>query len=315
MADDITPPPAGGAPAGSPPPGAGSPPPAPTDWRNFIKDPAIRAHQTFSQMKEATPEDAINSLASQYFNAQKTFGAEKVERPQPTWTKEQMAEWRQKTFNLPMNAQEYTYDNPKYKDMIDPKVLDTFKGLFHRAGTTPQQAQEILDGYYDWAQTSVQAHQAAQQEAAKNRQLALQKEWGNNEESNRQMVEYAAKKLGIPGLEEKVKADPYDQVTNNLLLKVAKMTADSDPAFMRTGEGANGKPALDLGEPVQISNRISEIYRDPIVTEVLKAGGLAPLRSQYAAKGRGSIFSIEEAYNAKMQELNALYEQRAKVAK
>ena len=124
-------------------------------------------------------------------HAQSAIGAEKIAVPTKNFTEEQ---WRE-TFHklgLPQSLDEYKVENKLPEGVQgNEEMFNGFRELAHKVGILPNQAQEILNFYNEQmaGQTTAQS-QRVQQEVEEGRRQ-LEKEWGNDFNTNMDRAEMA----------------------------------------------------------------------------------------------------------------------------
>jgi len=179
----------------------------------------VRGWDGYGNVKDAS--DAVTQL----YNAQKMIGVEKMAKPQEGWTDEQ---WNQHHIDLgrPVESKGYEFSeiSEEHADLFDSEVMDGFKDIFHEAGLSSKQANNIMDAYKESHIEMV----GAQQEAMEAQNLAsmneLVSEYGDKFEGNMHLAQKAVQEVGLSDTlkELGVDTDPrliraFVQIGSNML--------------------------------------------------------------------------------------------------
>jgi len=265
---DLTPQP----PAAPPPP----PPPtaAPTNWRDGIKDEALRNNPFV-----ATAPDFDTFVASAVATKAMT-GRKAYDLPQHDWAPEKWKEWN-KTIGVPEAPDKYS---PTDKAMLEkaglpPEVMTAAMSKFHEAGLTDRQAKSIIDWYVG---DSVKGGELAQTQAAAARvagENSLKQEFGDKFPAKMGLVKAWMSKNSDPQFIEAVEKSGLgnDPSFVKAIIKSAEATLESDSRTGNVGSlGAGAEVAVAQADIKEImSRRISDAgynakFADPKSSESVR---------------------------------------------
>jgi hypothetical protein len=223
----------GGAPAGGENPQGGGE--GGSDFRSLIPE-EYREHPALQPYKD------IGGLVKSHVEQQKLIGADKILKPQESWTDE---DWG-KFFNQigrPDKPEAYglEYEFPEDvqpNEEAQKKILD----MFHQAGLTKKQAQTLYKQYNDF----VVGEFTAQQEAAKKtRETAvneLKNDWGDDFQTRVDIASRAFKKFAsedqVKYIEESGLGN--DPVLVKMFYEIGQKMAEASPDTGGTGGSGFG---------------------------------------------------------------------------
>jgi len=199
------------------------------------------------------------AVLESYRNLEKLIGAPK-ERIVKLPEKADDPAWAEVYDRLgrPKDAKEYTIKAPEGLGE-DKQFVDWAKGKFHELGLTRQQGEKLSQSWNEYVATQMNGASEANQQASKEAEQALKKEWGAAFEQNLNVVDRAAKQFG---LEDK----------HLLALRQALGPAEAAKLVLKIGQGI-GEDTFVAGEtrassfgaltPAQAVNRIGALRQDP----------------------------------------------------
>jgi hypothetical protein len=163
----------------------------------------------------------------------------------------------------PKDPKDYKLETPKESD---PKFYEHMANVFHDLAVPKEMAQKILAKQNEYQETLKAQNLEAEKFNQSQADLALKKEWGMAYDQNRQVVDQAARTLGITSDEVTAmgKSLGVDKAMK-FLLKLG--TSVGEHSFVSGGAPNNGMLA-----PEQAKNRIMELRNDQNFREKLLRG-------------------------------------------
>lgn len=229
-------------------------------WRdNLSVGDDVKNWQGFENIKD--PSDAITQL----YNAQKIMGAEKIAKPQESWTDEQ---WQShyRDLGAPASADGYELNvADAAKEALSEEDIAATKELYAKAGLSQKQVNILNDGSNEMLTSKMEAQNEARQQKIDADLRNLQVEWGDSFAQKLDIAKAAVKKIGGDDL---VKA--LDEVGAAQHPAFIKAFAEVGNSYMEAS-GAKGP----LGNGMIVSNQaqaaqlLKERNRDPDWTAAL----------------------------------------------
>jgi len=181
-----------------------------THWNSYISDESIRSSNLITQMGNVkTPQEAINSLATQAVNAEKALGSKRVEMPQDNWTPEKLKQWNQEVRGVPEKVDGYKLEGVDTKGMdIGADVQGAYVESFHNLDLTDQQVTGVLNTYYDRVSQEQVAHNDAVKASVDANTKAMQVEWGEAYDLNLDIAEKGLEQYAGDDLLKVLQANP-----------------------------------------------------------------------------------------------------------
>ena len=275
--------------------------PPPQDWRMGITDESLRNQQVFSTIKADNENGALNELAKQLYNAQKMIGADKVLRPQASWTPEQVSQWRKDVLHTPDSADKYEVDLSSYKDVANDTLTKQMKDIAFKSGMSPDQATNFMKEYFSLVQTSKAAQKAAEAEDLKKWDTELNQKWGADATKNKEVLDYFVRNQASDELRKVFEEDPdilkHPVLAQHFLEFANAMRDDSTRTFMK-GQPTGTKPLGDVSamtSTVEVFDKVHQLEASESYKKVMAAGGLDNLRRNLLMQNKVADFAAVEA--------------------
>jgi len=176
-------------------------------------------------------------VAKSYVNLEKTLGTKRLPAPSQDWKPEQWDSFY-KELGRPESPDKYGTPEVKLPDGVALAETDLshFKGVFHKAGLLPHQAEAVMKSYYEWvgkgANETIESRKR-EQEAA---EFKLRDEWKGEYDGNLKLAKDTLAKFGD---EEAVKVLNESGLGNHP--GIAKLLAKVGKAMLE--DSAKGKAA------------------------------------------------------------------------
>lgn len=251
---NVTPSPGQGA---ATPPAAGA---AATDWTASFNDET----KGYIQNKGFKgPEDILNS----YRNFEKLQGVPQdriLKLPENMDSPEARQIWER--LGAPKEAKDYNLAIPKENG--DPTLAEDMAKNFHDIGVPKSMAEKITAKWNERQATLHAQGVEAQKQASTLAEQALRKEWGLAYDQNRNVVDAAARTLGIDAKQTSALASALGpDGAMKLLYKIGSATGEHTYV---NGQGAN-----QIFSPEAATNKISELMSNSEWTQKYLSGDKA----------------------------------------
>lgn len=195
-------------------------------------------------------------LAHSYLELEKSFSG-RVRIPGDASTPEEVASFR-KALGVPEKSDGYTITLPAAPEgkQADDSLLKTFMPIFHKAGLTNAQAQQIAQGYTEAMAGKVITDPVEVGTLRQENLTELEKAWGP---AFKQEMAWGDKAVDLWG-DEELKAlwqDPTigsNPSLRKFMSRIGKLSAEAHYVDSATVSGR---------EPADIEKRIAEIRQDP----------------------------------------------------
>jgi hypothetical protein len=155
------------------------------DWKSSLSED-LRGEKSLSDFKD------VSAMAKSYVETKKMMGdavrLPKTDAPPEDWDKFYARLGR------PEAPDKYEFKRPQLAEgaKYDEEMETAFKGLAHKAGLHPRQAQSLLEGYNAMQAERLQKYTGQMEEGVN----SLKKEWGQNYDKNLSVATRAVKELG-----------------------------------------------------------------------------------------------------------------------
>jgi len=225
--------------------------------------------------------DDVNGLVKTHLNAQKIIGADKVVKPGPNATDDEIRAVYQE-LGAPTDPVNYELERT---EIFDDASFDTFRNKAYEIGLSNKQAQAVASLYEEQVNNGLQALEQRAEEARFQGEQELRQEFGQHFETRLKMARSAAETVM-----------PNPQIFNEVRLEDGRLMGDHPEivrAFAKVAEML-GEDSL-VGEPTEFvmsaqeaRQRIAEHMRpntpytiaghpehDAAVAEVLRLRGYA----------------------------------------
>lgn len=249
-----TPPPVSVTPSpGSVNPTVATPPPSTTDWTAGMADEA-RGYIANKGFK--SPADVLES----YRNFEKLQGVPQdriLKLPENLDSPEARALWER--LGAPKEAKDYKFEG------VDPKHAEYLAKVYHELGVPKSMAEKVTAKLNEYSTQQATQAQEAQKQVMEQAKQTLMKEWGAAFEQNTNVVDSAARNLGLDPKENLALANALGpDKAMKLLYKLG--TATGEHTFV-TGKNAN-----TIMEPTQALSKISQLKTDSTFQQRLHSG-------------------------------------------
>lgn len=148
-----------------------------------------------SKFNGSTP--SVEQLAGSYRNLEKMVGADRAGRtvvlPGPDADEAEMAAFYEK-MGRPESADGYELPVPEGDDGA---MAEWARGVFHGAGLTPKQAQQISEAWNDHVANISQSSAQQSEQSAADAMAELKREWGAAYDQKTASIEHAARALEL----------------------------------------------------------------------------------------------------------------------
>jgi len=155
----------------------------------------------------------FESFVNQHLNQQKLIGKNTIAEPQEDWTDDQWGDLYGK-LGRPEDSSGYFGDEEGIKALnteikekfgestpdLNPEELGQWAETFHKAGTNPKQARELLDKYVEVKTAEITAANEQANEIIAENIGALRQKWGDSYNANKDMANQAFDKLAPDAL-------------------------------------------------------------------------------------------------------------------
>jgi hypothetical protein len=228
-------------------------------WRdNLAVSDEVKQWGGFDNIKD--PSDAITQL----YNAQKVMGAEKIAKPQETWTEDQWAS-HYRDLGVPESSEGYNLSMPDtLKDVVSDADLQQSKDIYAKANLTPKQA-EILHQASNEVLASKMAAAQEQKEAAIEQGIRnLQVEWGDQFNTKFDIAKAAVKKIGGDAL-----INALNETGTAQHPEFIKAFAEIGNTVLEASSAKGGSSGMIVSNRAQASQILKERNRDPEWTKAL----------------------------------------------
>lgn len=235
---------------------APAPSAAPTDWTTGFSDD-LKGYVQNKGFKG--PQDILES----YRNFEKLQGAPQdriLKLPEDLNSPEGKQVWER--LGKPKEAKDYKIEIPK--DYGDEKLAEELRVIADQNNFTHSQVEGLVKWWNERTGNTIKSMTEAQETARKNADQALRKEWGAAFDQNKNIVDNAARSLGLGEKEFQALGQALGpDGAMKMLLKLGKATGEAD--FVTTGPGGKGA----LLTPEQSKNEINALMSDPSFTKRL----------------------------------------------
>jgi hypothetical protein len=229
-------------------------------WRdNLAVSDEVKQWGGFDNIKD--PSDAITQL----YNAQKVMGAEKIAKPQETWTEEQWTS-HYRDLGVPESTEGYSLpDLPEaLAEHVTPESRESYKEMFKAANLTPSQASKLTELYEASQAEAMLAHQEKQVAATEQGLRNLQVEWGDQFNTKFDIAKAAVKKIGGDAL---IKA--LNETGTSQHPEFIKAFAEIGNTVLEASSAKGGSSGMIVSNRAQASQILKERNRDPEWTKAL----------------------------------------------
>lgn len=164
--------------------------PTPPEWAGTFKED-IRSYVAQKGFK--TPE----SLAESYKHLENRLSSLPPENRTLVLPEKMEGDAARAIFErlgTPKDAKGYEFTRG---EGVDPTFMDWAEGTFHKNNLTKAQAQGVVQAYSDYEKSMQTAQAENRANSIKQATATLQKEWGNQYESNLNLADQGAKILGL----------------------------------------------------------------------------------------------------------------------
>ena len=160
------------------------------DWREQIPED-IRGEGIFANVKD------VGDLATQFVNAQKMVGADKILKPRDDWKED---DWN-KFYNelgRPETAEKYQKPETKLAEGMEmsDEVMGEALKLFHKSGLTQKQSNEVFGFYIDLINGQVESATQESQKTQREAVESLKNDFGDKYDENLDVAQSVVKKFG-----------------------------------------------------------------------------------------------------------------------
>tara|TARA_B100000497_G_scaffold12941_1_gene14764 strand:+ start:1208 stop:2092 length:885 start_codon:yes stop_codon:yes gene_type:complete len=225
------------------------------DWLNDISE-EFRSTPSISNAKN------INDIAKQVVNLEKVLGKPKVSLPQENWQDSDWNEFYNKTgrpetidgYDLSYNS-----EHIKFEDSDKNKLAESF----HKAGLSQQQASAVFTSI---AEREANLSQSVEEKFIANETNArevLQKEWGDDFETNLKLSNAALNKLLPNDVAEQVQ-ERYGNDPN-----LIQLLANAGKSLMDDTEFKGTLQSSSWTSPVAAKSELDQLRSDPVFTSQL----------------------------------------------
>jgi hypothetical protein len=195
--------------AGSVPTEATTPEPANSDWRDAISED-IRHDPSLHAIKD------VSNLAKSYVHAQRMVGRDKIALPGESGTPEEWSDFDARS-GRPTEAANYDLNASipaGLESENDAGVLEGFKDAAHAAGLRNNQAQAVLDYYYNMSGGMMEERTQMLEQARTDSENELRREYGRAYDERMGFAKDALAQFGSDDLAEMELSDG-SKVGNN----------------------------------------------------------------------------------------------------
>lgn len=218
----------------------------PADWRASLPE-ELRSEESIKNFKD------VADLTKGFVETKKMVG-NAIRIPKADAKPEEFDAFYAR-LGRPETPDKYEFTRPQVPENVkyDEEMETAFKGMAHKAGLSPRQAQALLEGYNEMQVKRLSGYTGQMEQGI----AALKKEWGANYEKQIGLASRVVKEVGG---EEMINLLNETGLGNHptLVKFFAKLGAESaDPGFI-IGEDHHDAASQDA-----IKLKINEIMNDP----------------------------------------------------
>ena len=177
-------------------------PPAANDWRDAIGED-IRHDPSLQSIKD------VGNLAKSYIHAQRMIGRDKIALPGESGTPEEWSDFDARS-GRPSEAANYDLNTniPAHLESEnDASVIEGFKEAAHAAGLRNNQAQAVLDYYFDMSGSMSEERSQMLEQSRADTETELRREYGRAYDERMGFAKDALAQFGSDDLAEMELAD------------------------------------------------------------------------------------------------------------